>query len=204
MTGAKFHWDQIYSEKSADQLSWTESNPSPSFEWILEAAPARSSKIMDVGGGTSFLVDRLLEAGYQMPALMDISPEALSQAQALVGARSSEIEWIESSVLEFRTLPRFSVWHDRAVFHFFTDERDRKKYFEIMRQALLPNAKVIIATFSTSGPEKCSGRNVMRYDETTLPAQLGNRFETIRLERKIHTTPWRTEQEFIYGLFSAI
>jgi SAM-dependent methyltransferase len=204
MTGAKFLWDQIYHAKSADQMSWTEANPSPSYEWILDAAPERSSKILDVGGGTSLFVDLLLEAGYQMPALMDISPEALSQAQARVGARCSEIEWIESSVLEFRTLPRFSLWHDRAVFHFLTDEQDREKYFEVLRQALLPKAKVIVATFSTSGPEKCSGLNVMRYDETTLPAQLDRRFETVRLERKIHKTPWSTEQEFIYGLFSAI
>ncbi len=198
----KAYWDKVYAKKSSAQTSWTQSTPSPSIDWILECVPDRNGAVVDVGGGTSILVDHLLDAGYKLPAVMDISTAALQQSKMRLGARKSLVEWIEGDVTAF-TAPRpFALWHDRAVFHFLTDANSRKQYFESMRSSLLPNGKLILATFSESGPNKCSGLEVMRYDESSLVKEVGAGFEVARLERKTHETPWATEQDFLYGLFT--
>ncbi len=197
----KAHWDKVYETKSSAQTSWTQSTPSPSIDWILEVVPDRKDGVVDVGGGASVLVDHLLNAGYKLPAVMDISSTALHHSKTRLGVRQSLVEWIEGDVTAF-TAPRpFALWHDRAVFHFLTDSNARKRYFESVRSSLLPNGKLIVATFSDSGPSKCSGLEVMRYDENGLVKAVGSNFDIIRLERKVHMTPWAAEQNFIYGLF---
>jgi SAM-dependent methyltransferase len=199
---SKAHWDRVYETKSSDQTSWTQSTPSPSIEWILETVPDRSAAVVDVGGGTSVLVDHLLDSGYKHPAVIDISAVALDQTKARLGARQSQVEWIEADVTAFAASRPFALWHDRAVFHFLTDAVARKGYFESVRASLFPKGKLILATFSESGPGKCSGLDVMRYDETSLVKEVGKGFEVVRLERKLHKTPWGAEQSFIYGSFT--
>src|SRR5215471_250000 len=47
------------------------------------------------------------------------------------------IKWLEADVLT-APLPRaaFSVWHDRAVFHFLTAAEDRSRYVAQVRKAV--------------------------------------------------------------------
>ncbi len=201
MDEKKQHWENVYNTKTAEKLSWTQPRPSPSIEWILEAAPDHQSAVIDVGGGTSTLVDHLLEAGYMRPAVLDISSAALDQARIRLGEKANSVEWIEADVTAFNSSRKFLLWHDRAVFHFLTKRTDRELYIESMKKSIATDARIIIATFSPLGPGQCSGLDVMRFDEKSLEAELGKEFMLIRSEKHTHRTPWGKDQAFIYCLF---
>lgn len=204
MDEKKLHWETIYDSKSADDLSWTQANPSPSIDWILEVLPDRDSAVIDVGGGTSVLVERLLEAGCIRPAVLDISSSAIDQAKRHLNKNAALVEWIEADVTAFTTSRKFSLWHDRAVFHFFTKRSDRELYIESLKQSLSPGGYALIATFSPLGPGHCSGLDVMRFDEKALSSELGKNFILTRSELYIHHTPWGASQEFTYCLFRLV
>lgn len=201
MDEKKQHWEKIYNTKTADKLSWTQERPFPSIDWILEVAPERTSAVIDVGGGTSSLIDHLLDAGYLRPAVLDISKAALDQAMDHLGEKATLVDWIEGDVTAFTPSRRFSVWHDRAVFHFLTKRPDRELYIGSLKKSLTPGARVIIATFSPRGPDQCSGLSVMRFDEKSLSEELGHEFKLIRSEEFTHQTPWGTNQAFIYCMY---
>lgn len=202
MSEKKSHWETVYSTKPPEKLSWTQPAPSPSLEWIVEALPKHDGRVIDIGGGISELVDRLLEKGFVRPAVLDISSAALSQAKARLGDRSREVEWIEADITSFERPSEFSLWHDRAVFHFLTAPEDRRRYVSNLKRSLRPGGFVLLATFSPEGPAKCSGLDVMRYDEEGLAAELGPEFRLVKSERKTHTTPWGASQAFVYTLFA--
>ena len=84
--------------------------------------------MIDVGGGSSVLVDRLLEMSFDRIAVLDLSRTALRRAKARLGGRAAGVEWIEADVTAVEGVGEFDVWHDRAVFHFLTDEKDRDRY----------------------------------------------------------------------------
>jgi trans-aconitate methyltransferase len=197
----KSHWENIYTTRTPEKFSWTQEQPSPSIEWILDIVPDKSAGIIDVGAGTSRLVDYLLDAGYVNPAVLDISSKALSQAQERLGDLSAQIEWIEADVTMFSGSRTFMLWHDRAVFHFLIEPESRKQYLISLQKSLRPNGYAIIATFSTTGPKQCSGMDVMQFDETSLATEMGSAFQLERSLQKKHTTPWGSNQDFIYCLF---
>jgi SAM-dependent methyltransferase len=201
MDEKKRHWETTYKTKSSEKLSWTQDRPTPSIDWIIETTPARDAAIIDVGGGTSHLVDHLLDADYGRPTVLDISSAAIEQARFRLGKREALVDWIESDIVDYQPLRKFSLWHDRAVFHFLTRREDREKYIETLKNALLPEGKIILATFSPHGPGQCSGLDVMRFDEGALASELGSSFKLLRSERRIHATPWGTSQEFVYCCF---
>jgi hypothetical protein len=58
------HWERVYDAREPDQVSWFLPHLLMSLELIERAAPDRSALIIDVGAGTSTLVDDLLAAGY--------------------------------------------------------------------------------------------------------------------------------------------
>ena len=93
------------------------------------------------------------------------------------------------------------MWHDRAVFHFLTEESQRNKYVQNLKRSLKKNGIVIIATFGPDGPDKCSGLNTMKYDKTTLHAELGDDFQILGSKIDYHQTPFNTSQQFIYCWF---
>ena len=118
-------------------------------------------RIIDVGGGTSVLVDRLLDRPFERIAVLDISETALGNARSRLGERAQRVEWIAADVTEVRDLGRFDVWHDRAVFHFLTDAEDRAKY-SWARRTVPAGGHLIIATFADDGPRRCSNLDVRR------------------------------------------
>jgi hypothetical protein len=69
---------------------------------------------------------------------------------------------------------------------------------------LEPNGTVIIATFAPDGPPKCSGLDVMRYDEHSIAAELGEEFQLREVRRETHITPGKAEQRFNYFRFSSV
>ena len=195
------HWNQTYQTKSTDDVSWYQRRPDSSIELIKTSGVGKDAGIIDVGGGASTLVDFLLEDGYSHLAVLDWSGAALSHSRSRLGARSSAVEWFEADITVFESPHRFGLWHDRAVFHFLTELADRRKYVETLRRTLEPGGTAIISTFALDGPSKCSGLEVMRYDEQTISVELGEEFQLQETHHEKHMTPWETEQSFVYFRF---
>jgi SAM-dependent methyltransferase len=200
--GRKEHWENIYTTKTPNSVSWYQERPEKSLQLIARSRILKSSRIIDVGGGASTLVDNLIGRNFLQVMVLDISNAALKSAQARLGERSRKVEWIEADILSAK-LPAESIdlWHDRAVFHFFTRKEDQEKYTEQMKQAVKSGGHVIIATFALDGPAKCSGLDVERYDTNKLQDQIGSEFDLVESFAEDHQTPLNTMQKFVYHLF---
>jgi len=192
------HWNQVYRERGPQKLSWFQRRPELSLAIIASSGIEKDAGVIDVGGGTSALVDSLLDGGYQQIAVLDISGAALDQSRSRLGVRADAVEWYEADVTTFEPPHRFGLWHDRAVFHFLTEAEDRRAYVATLRRTLQPGGTVVISTFAIDGPPKCSGLEVVRYDADSMCAELGAEFQLQEVQREIHLTPWQTEQRFIY------
>jgi 2-polyprenyl-3-methyl-5-hydroxy-6-metoxy-1,4-benzoquinol methylase len=198
------HWNQVYQTKGPEDLSWTQTRPDLSLDLISAAGLTKDAGIIDVGGGTSILVDSLIADGYTRLAVLDVSRAALEKSRARLSTMAQAVEWFETDVTSFIPPHQFALWHDRAVFHFLIDPADRNAYVAVLRQALQPGGTAIIATFATDGPPKCSGLDVMRHDEQSIAAELGNEFRLLEVCRETHLTPWNSEQRFIYFRFKRL
>ncbi len=197
----KDHWEKVYSGNRLTEVSWYQQNPEPSLELIKTTDIKQQASIIDIGGGTSTLVDYLISAGYKNLSVLDISASAIKQAKSRLGNKGGVVQWIEMDITELKTIQSFDVWHDRAVFHFLTEEGDRNRYIDVMMKVLDIGAFVIIATFDENGPKKCSGLDVMHYSPEKLSAVLGASFQLWDSRTVNHLTPNGTEQSFIYCRF---
>ncbi|MBF0429584.1 MAG: class I SAM-dependent methyltransferase, partial [Magnetococcales bacterium] len=171
------HWDHIYGTKDEVALSWFQENLAIPIEWIMQERPNFDAAIIDVGGGTSRLVDSLLNRGFQHLSVLDISVEALGKSKVRLGAQAVLVEWICTDVTTWIPSSQYWLWHDRAVFHFLTEAQDRDAYISALRRAILPGGRIMIASFSLDGPEKCSNLPVCRYSHESLTQELGVGFE---------------------------
>ena len=195
------HWDQIYKTKPSTELSWFEAHPETSLRLIANAGLDRAARIIDVGGGESLLVDRLLDLGFRNVSVLDVSSQALVRAQARLGQRRDMVRWINCDVTEFRTKAKFDLWHDRAAFHFLTDPEDRGRYVDAVKRALTHDGHLIMATFSLGGPPKCSGLDVVRYSSLSLAQEIGSDFQLAESIDQVHVTPGGTKQAFAFCRF---
>ena len=196
----KSHWEKIYSEKSPQEVSWTQEIPETSIEFFNEFKLSKTSPIIDVGGGESKFVDYLLEEGYQDISVLDISENAIKRAKDRLGKKSKNIEWIVCDINDFKPMKKYALWHDRAVFHFLTSDININKYVENVK---LYSENFIVGTFSTSGPKKCSGLDITQYNKSLL-SKLFEEFMAIKkIEHINHITPFETTQNFIFCSFSA-
>ena len=196
---SKKHWEKVYATKAATEVSWFQTHAELSLKLIREAGILTSASMIDVGGGASIFVDDLLDHGYERVTVLDLSGAALATAQARLGPRALQVNWLEANVLETE-FPRqtFDVWHDRAVFHFLTSEEERQTYVRKVLNAVKPGGLVIVATFAEDGPMRCSGLPVMRYSARELHAEFGESFQFLGHERESHHTPSGQEQKFVY------
>jgi len=197
----KTHWEDIYRDKSPLEVSWFQSEPVLSLQFITNTGVSTEAAIIDIGGGASVLVDRLLARGYQHLAVLDISGTALSHSKQRLGASAEQVEWFESDITTFHTPHPFDLWHDRAVFHFLTEASDRKRYVEVLKQTLKPGGHLILAAFAIGGPTRCSGLDIVQYDAQKLARELGEGFTLVEQQSEIHVTPSKARQQFSYFLF---
>jgi SAM-dependent methyltransferase len=196
------YWENIHRTRAPEETSWYQPRPELSLELIAAAGTDKHDAILDVGGGASRLVDCLLEAGYTRPAVLDISPAALTQARQRQGVRAREVEWFETDVTGFAPPHRFQLWHDRALFHFLIGAVERQRYVAALKRTLAPGGRVILATFAATGPEQCSGLPVARYDAAALIAALGGGWRLLEQRDQLHTTPRGVAQRFSYFLLA--
>ncbi len=195
------HWEGVYTRKGENEVSWFQERPAPSLELIVQVGATPASAIIDVGGGASRLVDHLIDRGFEDLTILDLSDAALQTAKARLGARASEVHWIVGDVTVWEPSRTYDVWHDRAAFHFLTEENDRSAYVARLGRALKVGGYAIVATFALDGPEQCSGLQIVRYDSASLGKTLGPSFELVDTRGHIHATPWGTEQSFQFSVF---
>lgn len=195
------HWQQVYQTKSAADVSWFQAVPQQSLDFIKGFNLDKTAAIIDIGGGDSLLVDALLQLGYTNITVLDISAAAIEKAKSRLGTAAVKVKWIVSDILDFTPTEKYDCWHDRATFHFLTNSSETEKYVQIANGAVNENGKIVVATFSTEGPLKCSGLPVKQYNETSLSQTLQRWFKKIRCITTDHLTPFNTLQNFIFCSF---
>ncbi|MDE2090293.1 MAG: class I SAM-dependent methyltransferase [Gammaproteobacteria bacterium] len=197
----KQHWEDVYSQKPEDSLSWFQPRPEISLELIHAAGLPKTAALIDVGGGASRLVDCLLAEGFSDVTVLDIAEHALQKTQSRLGDLASRAHWIVADVTRWNPERQYRLWHDRAVFHFLTDATERAAYRKNLEAALAPGGTAITASFALEGPERCSGLPVQRYSPETLSAELGPKFHLTAHRQETHHTPADRIQQFQYSVF---
>jgi SAM-dependent methyltransferase len=203
--GRQAHWENVYTTKGENEVSWFQESPAPSLELIVQAGATSKSAIIDIGGGASRLVDHLVEQGFEDVTVLDLSGAALAAAksrlESQLGASAGRVNWIVADATTFEPVKPYDIWHDRAAFHFLTDASDRAAYIDRLGRCLKIGGHAIIATFALDGPEKCSGLPVARYDSASLGRTLGTAFKLVHTQRHEHATPWDSRQIFQFSVF---
>lgn len=197
----KAHWENIYQTRPLEQVSWYQPIPVTSLEFINELNLPLDARIIDVGGGDSFLADHLLDLGYTDITVLDISAQAIHRAKERLGARADMVHWIVSDVLDFVPERQYDFWHDRAAFHFLTGDDEVARYVSLLDKAVATDGKVLIGTFALNGPLKCSGIEIRQYSAQTLNECLHDRFEPLSHRTITHPTPFDTLQHFVFCSF---
>lgn len=197
----KLHWENIYQTKALENVSWYQPRPITSLNFIEKLNIPLNAKIIDIGGGDSFLVDHLLDLGYTDITVLDISAAAIDRAQKRLADRAELVKWIIADISSFKPTEHYDFWHDRAAFHFLTQEHEIRSYVQTLNTCLKPNAKVVIGTFSEQGPLKCSGIEIKQYSETAMAELFQNDFEKLECINVDHPTPFNTVQNFTFCSF---
>ncbi len=201
MSGIKKHWEEIYSKSNLNKHTWTQDIPETTLSIIDSLNINKDSHIIDVGGGDSTLVDSLLNLGYKNITVLDISENAINIAKNRLGYNSQLVNWIVSDISEFVPQQRYDLWIDRAAFHFLRDKKSIIQYVNLVNTSLTRNGYLLIATFSDTGPVKCSGLEVSQYSKENLTKVFESGFNREYCVFEDHITPAHAEQNFIYGLF---
>ncbi len=197
LTERSRHWDAAYARAGEEGVSWHQDTPVVSLSLFDALGVASDTPVLDVGGGASVLVDRLVERGFTDVSLLDTSLVALEEVQARLPT-GSRVSLLHEDVLVWEPTRRFGLWHDRAVLHFMIDPDERSRYLRAMRAALDDGGIAIVGTFAADGPATCSGLPVARYSTEDLAATLGPGFELLAARREEHVTPRRAVQPFTW------
>lgn len=194
------HWQDTYAAKGEAGVSWFEPRPETSLDILTEIGSTPASRLIDIGGGASRLVDCLTAARWTSVAVLDISSIALEIAKARLGDGAKHVQWIAADVTRWQPPQQYDIWHDRAVFHFLIASSDRAAYADRLRQAVRPGGYAIIGTFAPSGPERCSGWPVIRYDPQALASEIGSPFALVGKREQTHVTPTGVTQPFQFSV----
>ena len=198
MSEKKQHWETVFTTKAENEVSWYQNEPKTSIQLIQACKVAKDAKIIDIGGGDSYLIDSLLDLGYTNLFLLDISAAAIERAKKRLGDKAKNVTFIVSDSLHFQSNEKFDVWHDRASFHFFTATNDIEQYKANLIANTNENGHFIIGTFSEEGPLKCSGLPIMQYSVEKMEAVFADDFELENCFTEDHETPFDTVQNFIF------
>lgn len=204
MKNIKEHWEKIYKTKDPKEVSWYQEKPQPSMDYIKSLKLAKDSAIIDIGGGDSFLTDHLLAEGYTNITVLDISEEAMNRAKKRLGKKADKVSWITGDAGDLQLENSYDLWHDRAAFHFLTEEKRIENYLKVMKAHLKKGGFVILGTFSEKGPEKCSGIKIRQYSLHEMADLFRDEFETISCENNDHITPSKAVQNFSFCTFKKL
>ncbi len=204
-TERKSHWDTVFQTQKLTEVSWYQAKPDISLDYLHGFNLPKDAKIIDVGGGDSLLVDYLIAEGYGDVTVLDISEKALERSKTRIGkVAAAKVKWVVSDAAAFQPAEKYDFWHDRAAFHFFTEEAEILKYISIVQQSVKPGGYLVLGTFSENGPEKCSGLPVKQYSEVAMKERLKEFFEKVKCLTVKHLTPSEKVQEFIFCGFRRV
>ena len=198
----KAHWENVFSTKTEKEVSWYQEYPKTSVDFITALQLPLDAKIIDIGGGDSYLMDALLDLGYTNLTFLDISAKAIERIKSRLGDNASKVTFIVSDILDFEPSERYDFWHDRACFHFLTQSDDVANYSKIVSQAVAHDGKLFIGTFSDEGPKKCSGLEITQYNMESLRLVFERDFELSGCFTEEHPTPFDTTQNFLFCGFN--
>jgi SAM-dependent methyltransferase len=194
----KQHWENIYQSKQPDEVSWFQPTPTTSLEFVNYFNIPKTARIIDIGGGDSLFVDHLLDLGFRDITVLDISDAALQRARQRLGSKAVKVKWIVQDAATFMPTEQYDFWHDRAAFHFLTQEQEIENYIDTARRSIIPAGILVLGTFSRQGANKCSGIEIRQYSEESMSVRLEKFFEKARCVTVDHTTPFNTVQNFIF------
>lgn len=202
------HWNHVYDSNATNRLSWYEAIPQKSLELITKCPLKKDDLILDVGTGASTLIDALLEEGYTNIVAADLSETALDKSKQRLGAeKTSNVKWIVDDITQSKHVAKLSdvsLWHDRAVLHFLTEEDQRQAYRQTLYRVVKQGGFAVIAAFARTGHKKCSGLDVFNYDEKMLSDFLGEDFELKESFEYTYHQPSGAPRPYIYTLFQRI
>lgn len=197
----KQHWENVFATKSETEVSWYQEKPETSLQFFERNNIPKNANILEIGGGDSYLIDNLLEQGYESLTLLDISENAIERIKKRLGEKAEKVRFVVSDILYFSSIEKFDVIHDRASFHFLTKEEDIQKYATLLSDILETNGLYFVGTFSESGPLKCSGLEITQYSKEKFLKIFGNDFSLLNSFEEAHKTPFETTQNFIFCEF---
>jgi len=197
----KEHWEKVYNSRELEKVGWYQKKPTTSLKFIEKINSRKDDKIIDVGGGAYFLVDNLLEMSYTDITVLDISKSALIRAQERLDGKAKFVKWIIEDITAFNPEQKYTIWHDRAVFHFLTERFDIQRYVELISKNVIKGGHFILGTFSVDGPKKCSGLDIMQYSEEKVKETFKDSFEFNESLRVDHFTPSGIKQNFLFSHF---
>ena len=200
----KKHWENIYETKELKDVSWYQPTPETSIQLINSLNLSKDAKIIDIGGGDSFLVDHLIDLGYLNITVLDISIAAINRAKKRLGEKANTIQWIVSDITQFQPTEKYDVWHDRAAFHFLTAQDDVQTYTSTLNNSTSTGSHFILGTFSDQGPTKCSGIEIKQYTKSEMINTFQEHWTLNKSNNVDHPTPFNTTQNFIFSLFDKI
>jgi len=200
MSERKLHWERVYETKGDFEVSWYQEVPKESLELVADLKLENTAAIIDIGGRNSNFTAELLKQGYSDLSILDISAKALERTKEKIGSIAS-VDFIATDILDFQPKRKFDLWHDRAAFHFLTEEKQIQQYVDLVSNSIVSGGFFILSTFSTSGPLKCSGLDISQYSKEKLENIFKNNFELVQSFETVHATPFETEQNFIYTVF---
>ena len=197
----KQHWENVFATKKETEVSWYQEKPETSLQFFERNKIPKTAKILEIGGGDSYLIDNLLEQDYESLTLLDISENAIERIKKRLGEKAEKVRFVVSDILDFSSIEKFDVIHDRASFHFLTKEEDIQKYATLLSDILGENGLYFVGTFSESGPLKCSGLEITQYSKEKFLNIFGTHFSLLSSFEEVHKTPFETTQNFIFCEF---
>jgi SAM-dependent methyltransferase len=203
----KEHWNKTYQNNPEDKLGWYETDLTPTLKTIDKTGLPKNAAILNVGAGTSNLIDELLKLEFSNVLATDISEISLNKLKIRLGNKQNKVKWIVDDLTnptQLNKIKPVDLWIDRAVLHFFTETSEQNIYFNLLKSKVKEGGYAIFAEFSLSGAEKCSGLNVQRYSKEMLSEKLGNSFTLVYNFDHIYTMPSGELRPYIYTLFKRV
>lgn len=201
------YWNTIYTVVDYEKNGWYEKTPKKTLELIEQLGLNKDAHIINIGAGTTTLVDELLAQNFNNISATDISKTALDLLQDRLEDKASSVQFIVDDLTNptlLNNIEPVDLWIDRAVFHFFTEPKDQDNYIQLLANKVKKGSHVILATFNLQGAAKCSGLPVRRYSKLMLKEKLKANFDLLDSFDYLYTMPSGNTRPYIYTLFKRI
>ena len=201
------YWNTIYTVVDYEKNGWYEKTPQKTLALIEQLNLAKDAHIINIGAGTTTLIDKLLDEKFTNISATDISQIALDLLKDRLQDKASSINWIIDDLTNptlLNDIEPVDLWIDRAVFHFFTEPKDQDSYIQLLANKVKKGSHVILATFNLHGATKCSGLPIRRYNKLMLKEKLKENFDLVESFEYIYTMPSGDTRPYIYTLFKRI